>query len=110
MKQLNNVLLTGILAFIAGAVIASGNLKVNISEGNVGEAVVEVSNVIESHFEMEVRNENDNIIYYKRVQEPSTTVVNTYDFSALSNGEYTFTVSLDKEMNKTTLEVKNGDV
>lgn len=110
MKQLNKVLLTGLLALMAGGVIASGNLKVNILERNVGEAVVEVSNIIESQFEMEVRNENDNIIYYKKIQEPSKRLVNTYDFSKLSDGEYTFTVMLKKEMNRTTLAVKNGDV
>lgn len=110
MKQLNKVLLTIALALSAGAVMATGNLSVNISEGEGAEAHVRVSNAVESQFEMEIRNENNDIIYYKQIQQPLKLVLNTFDFSKLSNGEYTFLVKLDNEQNVTTLAVKNGDV
>lgn len=90
--------------------MATGNLSVNISEGEGAEAHVRVSNAVESQFEMEIRNENNDIIYYKQIQQPLKLVLNTFDFSKLSNGEYTFSVKLDNEQNVTTLAVKNGDV
>lgn len=110
MKRLNKVLLTAVLALIAGATMATGNLKVNISEGEGVEAHVRVTNAVESQFEMEIRNMNNDIIYFKQIQQPLKMVLNTYDFSKLRNGEYTFTVKLDKEMIQTVLSVNNGDV
>ncbi len=110
MKQLNKVLFTVALALIAGAAMATGNLKVNVTEGEGAEAHVRVTNAVESQFEMEIRNMNNDIVYYKQIQQPLKLVLNTYDFSKLSNGEYTFTVKLDNEMNRTILAVKNGDV
>lgn len=110
MKRLNKVILTIALALSAGVVMASGNLSVSVSEGEGAEAHVRVSNVVESQFEMEIRNENNNIVYYKQIQHPAKLVLNTYDFSKLSNGEYTLSVKLDNEHNMTTLAVKDGDV
>ena len=110
MKRLNKVLLTAALALIAGATLATGNLKVNISEGEGAEAHVRVTNAVESQFEMEIRNMNNDIIYYKQIQQPLKMVLNTYDFSKLRNGEYTFTVKLDEEKNTTVLSVNKGDV
>ncbi|WP_319499914.1 hypothetical protein [uncultured Draconibacterium sp.] len=110
MKRLNKVLLTIALALSAGAVMATGNLSVSISEGEGAEAHVRVSNAVDSQFEMEIRNGNNDIIYYKQIQQPVKLVLNTYDFSKLSNGEYTFSVRLDNEQNVTTLAVKDGDV
>ncbi|WP_319479614.1 hypothetical protein [uncultured Draconibacterium sp.] len=110
MKRLNKVLLTITLALSAGAVMATGNLSVSISEGEGAEAHVRVSSAVESQFEMEIRNQNNNIIYYKHIQQPVKMVLNTYDFSKLSNGEYTFSVRLDNEQNVTTLAVNDGDV
>lgn len=110
MKRLNKVLLTVALALFAGAAMATGNLSVNISEGEGAEAHVRVTNAVESQFEMEIRNMNNDIVYYKQIQQPLKLVLNTYDFSKLSDGEYTFTVKLDNEMNRSVLAVKDGDV
>ncbi|WP_319272042.1 hypothetical protein [uncultured Draconibacterium sp.] len=110
MKRLNKVLFTVALVLFAGAAMATGNLSVNISEGEGAEAHVRVTNAVESQFEMEIRNMNNDIVYYKQIQQPLKLVLNTFDFSALSNGEYTFTVKLDKEMNRSVLAVKDGDV
>nr|WP_321358707.1 hypothetical protein [uncultured Draconibacterium sp.] len=110
MKRLNKILLTVALALSAGAVMATGNLSVNISEGEGAEAHVRVTNAVESQFEMEIRNTNNDIIYYKQIQQPLKLVLNTFDFSQLSNGEYTLSVKLDNEQNVTTLAVKDGDV
>lgn len=110
MKRLNKVLFTMALALLAGSVMATGNLKVNVTEGEGAEAHVRVTNAVESQFEMEIRNMQNDIVYYKQIQQPLKLVLNTYDFSKLSDGDYTFTVKLDKETNRTILAVKDGDV
>ncbi|AHW61892.1 hypothetical protein SAMN05444285_12223 [Draconibacterium orientale] len=110
MQRLNKVLLTIALALGAGAVMATGNLSVSISEGEGAEAHVRVTNAVESQFEMEIRNGNNDIIYYKQIQQPLKLVLNTFDFSKLSNGQYTFFVKIDNEQNVSTLAVKNGKV
>ena len=110
MKRLNKVLLTIALALGAGAVMATGNLSVNISEGEGAEAHVRVTNAVESQFEMEIRNGNNDIIYYNQIQQPLKLVLNTFDFSRLNNGEYTLSVKLDNEQNVTTLAVKGDKV
>jgi len=96
MKRLNKIVLTVALAFTAGAVMATGNLKVNISEGEGAESHVCVSNSVESQFEMEIRNGNNDIVYYKQIQQPLKLVQNTFDFSALSNsGAYDYEIVLN---------------
>ncbi len=96
MKRLNKIVLTIALAFTAGAVMAKGNLKVNISEGEGAESHVRVSNSVESQFEMEIGNGNNDIIYYKQIQQPLKLVLNTFDFLALSNsGTYDYEIVLN---------------
>ncbi len=110
MKRLNKVLFTAALVIVAGVVMATGNLSVNISEAEGANAHVRVTNAVASHFEMEIRNANNDIIYYKQMQQPSKLILNTYDFSQLNDGEYTFTVKLDKEMNRAVFAVDKGEV
>ncbi|MDX8338208.1 hypothetical protein SLH46_03365 [Draconibacterium sp. IB214405] len=110
MKQLNKVLFTVALVIMAGAVMATGNLNVKVTAGEGAEAHVRVTNAVEAQFEMEIRNSSNDIVYYKQIQQPLKVVLNTYDFSRLSNGEYLLTVKLDNERNTTTLAVENGDV
>nr|WP_319998046.1 hypothetical protein [uncultured Draconibacterium sp.] len=96
MKRLNKIVLTIALAFTAGAVMATGNLKVSISKGEGVETHVRVSNSVESQFEMEIRNGNNDIIYYKQIPQPLKLVLNTFDFLALSNrGTYDYEIVLN---------------
>ena len=45
---------------------------------------------------MEIRNGNNDIIYYKQIQQPLKLVLNTFDFSALSNsGTYDYEIVLN---------------
>jgi hypothetical protein len=110
MKKLNNVLTTVALIFISGAAIATGNLKVNIVQSAYDEAVVKISNAVESQFEVEIRNINNDIVYYKQTQRPSKNLTQTFDFSRLRDGEYTLEVRLDKEQNLSAFNIKSGKV
>lgn len=110
MKKLNNVLATVALILISGAAMATGNLKVNIVQSAYDEAVVKISNAVESQFEVEIRNINNDIVYYKQTQRPSKNLTQTFDFSRLRDGEYTLEVRLDKEQNLSVINIKSGKV
>ncbi len=110
MKKLSNVLAVAVLVLFSGVAMASGNLKVNIEQGASDEAVVRISNVVASQFEIEIRNMNNDIVYYKQNSNPSQNVSKTFDFSRLRDGEYALEVRLDKETNQSILQVDNGKV
>ena len=110
MKKFRTSLVFVALVFVSGAVLATGNLKVNIIPGESEKTVVNVTNAAQSYFEIELRNQNGELVFYKETQSPSTTYNKVYDFSMLDDGHYTFTVKLDKEMETNTLDITNGKV
>ncbi|QGY44594.1 hypothetical protein GM418_13255 [Maribellus comscasis] len=110
MRKVKTSLVLLALVVISGAVLATGNLKVNIVPGESEKAVVNVTNAAQSQFEIEIKNENGDIVFYKETKSPSTSYKKVYDFSMLEDGHYTFTVKLDKEMETNILDVSNGKV
>jgi hypothetical protein len=101
MKSLKSFFLGGALLLISGAVIATGNLKVHIVSAGSNQAVVHISNVGESKYEIELKNNNGDIVYYKMTNKPSTTYAKHYDFSMLENGNYNLTVAVNQEKLRT---------
>lgn len=110
MKQLMKTTLIALLIFASGVVMANGNLKVSIVQGAIDEAVVNISNAVNSVFEIQVNDENGNVIFYKITQHPSTNYSNVYDFSRLDDGLYSFMVNIDNEQSTSTLKVSNGNL
>lgn len=106
MKRTKAIILAACLLY-SGAVMASGNLKVNIS-ADEKNLEVNISNVVESQYEIEITNSRGDILYYKYTKNPSKVYANTYDLSALSNGRYKYTVRLGDETETAYLEVKRG--
>lgn len=102
--------LIALLIFASGVVMANGNLKVSIVQGAIDEAVVNISNAVNSVFEIQVNDENGNVIFYKITQHPSTNYSNVYDFSRLDDGLYSFMVNIDNEQSTSTLKVSNGNL
>jgi hypothetical protein len=110
MKNLKAMFTVVALVFISGAVTATGNLKVNVIPGEKNETVVRISNVNQSHYEIELENENGDIVFYKETNSPSTTYSKLYDFSMLEDGKYNFTVKVENEKEVNRLKIKNGKV
>ncbi len=110
MKQLTKTLALLALILISGSVFASGNLNVSVIQGANDEAIVRISNAVQSVYEIEIENDAGEVLYYKQTKSPATTYQNIYDFSRLDDGTYTFTVSLNKEFSRTYLTVDNGKV
>jgi hypothetical protein len=86
MKKFRTSLVLVTLVFVSGVVLATGNLKVNIIPGESEKTVVNVTNAAQSYFEIELRNQNGELVFYKETQSPSTTYNKVYDFSMLDDG------------------------
>jgi hypothetical protein len=110
MKSLKSFYLGVALLLVSGAAIASGNLKVHIASACFNQAVVEISNVAESRYEIELKNESGDIVYYKMTTSPSKTYAKQYDLSRLENGKYNLTVAVNQEKIENTLKINNGQV
>ncbi len=110
MKKLKTSLVLLALIFASGAVMATGNLKVNVTPVKNEKAVVNVSSTAQSHFEIELRNDAGDLVFYKETNSPSESYNRLYDFSNLEDGLYTFKVKLDKEVSTSNLSISNGDV
>lgn len=110
MKNLKTIL-TGIaLVFISGAVLATGNLKVNILPAGKDKSMVQILNVEESNYEIELRNERGDVVFYKQTDAPSTTYIKHYNFAMLEDGDYSLTVKTNDEKLENALKLNNGQV
>lgn len=110
MKQFTKTLAIVAFIFISGTAFATGNLNVSIIQGASDEAIVNISNAVKSVYQIEIKNDRGDVIYYKETKSPSKTYQNVYDFSELQDGNYIFSVKLDKELSETDLHIKNGKV
>lgn len=110
MKNLKTVLGIVALVFISGAVMATGNLKVNIIPGEDEEAVVHINNATHSIYEVELKNDEGNIVFYKETKTPSKMYSQAYDFSMIKEGEYILEVKVGDEKEVSILKLANGKV
>lgn len=106
---MKTVLLAIITSLAASAVLASGNLTVNFAS-NDADLAVEISNTRLADFEIEIINESGEKLYQMETTAPRSEVKKRYDFSNLENGDYWYTVKIDKERIRKQLSVNNGEV
>ncbi len=97
-----------LVVFVSTSVMASGNLRVSITELNNSLTEVEILNTKMSLFEIDVKNEKGELVLYKETKSPAINYKRKYDFSKLENGVYIFTVKIDKESKETKFNIKNG--
>jgi len=90
--------------------MASGNLKVNFLAENKDLTAVEISNVKMSTYEIDVKNDKGEVVFYKETKAPATSYKRNYDFSRLEDGVYFFTVKIDNESTETKFEIKKGQI
>lgn len=110
MKTMKTILAIVIAGLMGSSAMASGNLKVNIASGSKELAEVEISNVKMSTFEIDVKNEKGEVVFYKETKAPATNYKRNYDFSRLEDGTYYFTVKIDNESTETKFNIEKGKV
>ncbi len=108
MKTMKTIFALVVAVFIYGGVIASGNLRVNITDLNNSLTEVEILNTKMSMFEIDVKNEKGELVFYKETKSLATNYKRKYDFSKLENGNYFFTVKIDNESKETKFNMDKG--
>lgn len=109
MKNLKSILGGAALFLLSGTVLATGNMKVNIVPSNE-KTMIQVLNVAESNYEIELKNERGDLVFFKKTDSPATTYTRQYDFSMLNDGKYSLTVKGTNEKMENTLKIHNGNV
>ena len=92
MKTMLKVTFLFALVAFTNIVFAAGNLKVNIVPVKAEKALVAISKLSDSNFNITIADDNGQIVYYKENSNPSENYRNVYDFSDLENGTYYLTV------------------
>lgn len=110
MKTMKTLLASVIAGLIGTSAMASGNLKVNMTTGSKDLAEIEITNVKLSTFEIDVKDQNGEIIFYKETKAPATNYKRNYDFSRLEDGTYFFTVKIDNEVKESKFNIERGRV
>jgi len=109
-ETMKTVLLAIFTTLTATAVLASGNLTVNLASNAADLAVVEISNTSVSDFEIEISDEYGDRIYHMETTAPLSDFKKRYNLSNLANGDYWYTVKIDKEKISKQLSVNKGEV
>lgn len=108
MKTMKNLFAVVLAVLVYGGVMASGNLKVNLTALNNDLTQVEISNTKASVFEINVKNDKGDMVFYKETKSPVDNYKGVYDFSKLEDGTYFLTVEIDKESKETKFEIEKG--
>jgi hypothetical protein len=107
MKTVKTTLLIFAAAIVTNFVSATGNLSVNIAPAGAGLALVEITNLDKSNFDIELKDQYGEVIFSKKSEETSA-YKKAYDLSQLVNGTYHLTVEIDKERIDNKLVLKDG--
>ena len=111
MKTLKAIFATLIAVFTVSAVSASGGLNVNVSdsETNADVTVVDISTATMSTFEIEIMDIYGDNIYSMETEAPRNSLTKKYDFSAMENGEYWYSVKIDNEKILKKIKIEDGN-
>jgi hypothetical protein len=111
MKTMNTISkVTMLLAFVAFAntLMATGNLKVNITPLTNEKAVVAISNEAASNFKISIANDKGEVIYYNETDGGSNDYRKVFDFSDLENGKYKLKATVDKQTTERAFVIKKN--
>jgi hypothetical protein len=98
------------LVAFANTLFAAGNLKVNILPVKAERAVVAISTLSNSNFNISIADDNGQIVYCKENSNPSENYRNVYDFSDLENGTYYLTVVSNDLTTERQFSLSHGQI
>jgi hypothetical protein len=110
MKTLLKVTFLFALVAFANTLFAAGNLKVNILPVNSEKAVVAVSTLSDSNFNLTITDDMDNIIYYQENLRSEGNYRKVYNLADLEDGAYKLTVVSDDLTAERQFNKSNGKI
>ena len=114
MKTMLKVTLVIAFAAFANTLFATGNLKMNVIPVSGEKAIVAISSVSDSNFQISMTDENGQIVYYKETSDSVENYRKMFDLSQLDPGVYKITVKCNnlttqREFRKTHYDIKVGE-
>lgn len=110
MKTIRTLILVLVASFATTYAMASGGLRVDFSGSENSATLIEMSNVVNTHFEINLKDKFGNRIYSFETAEPSNLLKKKFDFSNLEDGTYWFSVDSNNEKILKKLDIENGNV
>jgi hypothetical protein len=89
---------------------ASGKVQLNMKPAGNESAFVEILKTSETEVELDVKNEFNEVVFYKRIAGTTADYNRKYDFSGLEDGKYRMTVESEDETNETWFKIESGEV
>jgi len=114
MKTILKVTFLFALVAFANTLFASGNLKVNMLPVDSEKALVAISALSNSNFNITIVDQKGQIVYYQEATDQGTGYRKVYNFSDLEDGTYKLTVASDnltaeRQFNKSHGQIKVGE-
>lgn len=114
MKTMLKITFLFALVAVANTLFAAGNLKLNMVALKNEKAVVAISTLENSNFNITITNDKEQIVYYQENSDPSSLYHKVYNFSELEDGNYKMTVvssdlTTEREFLKSRGKIKVGE-
>lgn len=110
MKKLRIGLLLFLVVLATSSVKALGTVKVTPVPGQDDKLMVDVLEAPENTYQVEVKDNNGQVIFYDTEQAKSYDDKRIFNLSELNDGKYTFEVKMGHENDMRDLVIKSGDV
>ena len=110
MKTMLKVTFLFALVAFANIVFALGNLEVNILPGKAEKAIVAISTLSKSNFNITIADADDNIVYYQENLSAGENYRKVYDFSDLVDGTYKLTVCCNNLTTERQFYLSQGQI
>lgn len=108
MKTMKTTAMIIVAILITNLAMATGSLKVNFSPSGAEIATLEISHAVMSQFEIDVKDDKGDLMFYKKTKDLSTNYKKVYDFSRLEDGTYTLSVKLGNEFTESRFSIERG--
>lgn len=109
MKTIRTLLTLSAVAIVAIAT-AVERPKMNVTPLTANLATVSITNENAAYFELSIKSENGETIYYKESSKPITDYKKTYDFTNLENGNYEFSLRVNDTQLSKKFAVSNHEI
>lgn len=110
MKTIKQSMLALTIVLLSSSVFASGDMSVNFIPFNNDKALVKISNTVPGKFEIKIQNQDNDLVFHKKINSSEDNYTKLYNFSNLNNGTYNFVVSDNNETFKKTIGIENGKI
>lgn len=108
MKTILNVVFVIALSMVVNSAFSAGNLKLNVFQLNEVKALVNVSSVTNSPFNLSLNDDKGNIVYYQENEGAGKDFCKIFNFSELDNGTYKLKVVCDNLSSERLIQKSNN--